>query len=104
MRQALSAVNVEKELKPFKKITIHLSIKYNHMPNWLRALIAGYGAKKLGGGCFSTILVFVVLYYALGQCNHPATAPVRQGNLKVERPTRTAMVQPVKNLNAVQLK
>lgn len=39
------------------------------MPNWLRALIAGYGAKKLGGGCFSTILVFVIIYYALGTCN-----------------------------------
>ena len=42
------------------------------MPNWLRALIAGYGAKKLGGGCFSTILIFVVIYFVLGQCNHPA--------------------------------
>jgi hypothetical protein len=42
------------------------------MPDWLRAIIAGYGAKKLGGGCFSTILVFVVIYFALGQCNHPA--------------------------------
>ena len=31
------------------------------MPNWLRALIAAYGAKKLGGGCF-TILIFVVIY------------------------------------------
>jgi hypothetical protein len=41
------------------------------MPNWLRALIAAYGAKKLGGGCFSTILIFVVLYIVLGQCNHP---------------------------------
>ena len=49
------------------------------MPNWLRALIAAYGAKKLGGGCFSTILVFLVIYYALGQCNHPA---VQHGNLK----------------------
>lgn len=45
------------------------------MPNWLRALIAGYGAKKLGGGCFSTILIFIVIYYALGQCN-----PSRQNN------------------------
>ena len=42
------------------------------MPNWLRALIAGYGAKKLGGGCFTTILVFIVIYFVLGQCNHPA--------------------------------
>ena len=42
------------------------------MPKWLRALIAGYGAKKLGGGCLSTILIFVVIYYALGTCNRPA--------------------------------
>ena len=39
------------------------------MPKWLRALIAAYGAKKLGGGCFSTILIFVVIYFVLGQCN-----------------------------------
>ena len=49
------------------------------MPNWLRALIAGYGAKKLGGGCFSTILIFVVIYFVLGQCNHPA---VRHANVQ----------------------
>lgn len=42
------------------------------MPKWLRALIAGYGAKKLGGGCLSTIIIFFVIYYALGQCNRPA--------------------------------
>lgn len=57
------------------------------MPNWLRALIAGYGAKKLGGGCFSTILVFVIIYYALGQCNQPA---VRHGSIKTEQHTKTA--------------
>ena len=44
------------------------------MPNWLRALIAAYGAKKLGGGCFSTILIFVVIYLLLGQCNHSAVS------------------------------
>ena len=49
------------------------------MPNWLRALIAGYGAKKLGGGCFTTILVFVVIYFVLGQCNHPV---VRHASLQ----------------------
>jgi hypothetical protein len=43
------------------------------MPKWLRALIAGYGAKKLGGGCLSTILIFIVIYWALGQCNRTAT-------------------------------
>lgn len=38
------------------------------MNNLFRGLLAGYGAKKLGGGCFSTILIFVVLWVLLGQC------------------------------------
>jgi hypothetical protein len=38
------------------------------MQNWLRALIAGYGAKKLGGGCLGTIIVFVIIYWMLGHC------------------------------------
>lgn len=38
------------------------------MNNIFRTLIAGYGAKKLGGGCFSTILIFIVLFWLLGQC------------------------------------
>jgi hypothetical protein len=41
------------------------------MNNFFRALIAGWGAKKLGGGCLSTIIIFIVIYYALGTCNHP---------------------------------
>lgn len=39
------------------------------MNNIFRGLIAGYGAKKLGGGCFSTVLIFIVIWYALGHCN-----------------------------------
>ncbi len=39
------------------------------MSKLLRGLAAGYGAKKLGGGCFSTILVFIVLWYLLGHCD-----------------------------------
>ena len=35
------------------------------MSKILRGLVAGYGAKKLGGGCLSTILVFVVFWLAL---------------------------------------
>ena len=27
---------------------------------------AGYGAKKLGGGCFSTVLVSILLWWLLG--------------------------------------
>jgi hypothetical protein len=38
------------------------------MQNWMRALIAGYGAKKLGGGCIGTVVVFIILWYLLGHC------------------------------------
>lgn len=38
------------------------------MNNIFKGLIAGYGAKKLGGGCFGTILVFVIIYALLTQC------------------------------------
>lgn len=48
------------------------------MNSFFKTIIAGYGAKKLGGGCFSTILIFIVIYWALGTCNKPAQ-PARQG-------------------------
>ena len=38
------------------------------MSKLLRGLAAGYGAKKLGGGCFSTVLIFIALWWLLGQC------------------------------------
>lgn len=37
------------------------------MQNWLRTLLAGAAAWKWGGGCFGTILVFVIVYFVLGQ-------------------------------------
>jgi hypothetical protein len=33
----------------------------------VRALIAGWGAKQAGFGCFGTIVLAVVLYWLLGQ-------------------------------------
>ncbi|SIO49723.1 hypothetical protein SAMN04488055_4768 [Chitinophaga niabensis] len=39
------------------------------MNKFIRALIAGYGAKKLGGGCLGTVVVFIIIYLALGHCN-----------------------------------
>lgn len=33
----------------------------------IKALIAGYGAKKLGGGCFSTILIFIFIFWLLSK-------------------------------------
>lgn len=40
------------------------------MNNLFRGLIAGWGAKKLGGGCFSMVIIFIVIWVALGQCQH----------------------------------
>jgi hypothetical protein len=39
------------------------------MNNFFRTIIAGYGAKKLGAGCMGTIIVFLIIYMLLGQCN-----------------------------------
>jgi hypothetical protein len=48
---------------------LELSLKIiNIMNNFFRTLLAGWGAWKLGGGCLSTVLIFVVIYYLLGHC------------------------------------
>ncbi len=39
------------------------------MKDGFRTIIAGAGAYKLGGGCLSTILIFVLLYWLLGYAN-----------------------------------
>lgn len=36
------------------------------MSGMFRGLLAGYGAWKLGGGCISTILIFLLLFWLLG--------------------------------------
>lgn len=56
------------------------------MNNLFKGLIAGYGAKKLGGGCFSTVLIFILIYWALGTCN-------KQTNTVNNNPQRTGYVQ-----------
>lgn len=33
----------------------------------IKALIAAYGAKKLGGGCFSTVLIFIIIFWLLSK-------------------------------------
>jgi hypothetical protein len=50
-----------------KWLTVENLIPYN-MNNLFRGLIAGYGAKKLGGGCLGSIVVFVIIWMLLGQC------------------------------------
>jgi hypothetical protein len=32
-----------------------------------KGLLAGWGASKLGGGCISTIIIFIILYWLLGK-------------------------------------
>lgn len=63
------------------------------MNKLLRALIAGWGARKIGGGCISTIIVFIIIYYALGTCNsHPAhTVPQRNSFLQKPIHNRAAI-------------
>jgi hypothetical protein len=35
------------------------------MRSLFRGLLAGYGASKLGGGCISTIIIFLLLWWLL---------------------------------------
>jgi hypothetical protein len=54
------------------------------MNNFFRGIIAAWGAKKLGGGCLSTIVIFIAIYVLLGKCgNEPARAAVVQLPVKV---------------------
>lgn len=36
------------------------------MNSLFKTLIAGFTAKKLGGGCLGTIIVFIIVYWLLG--------------------------------------
>lgn len=37
------------------------------MNSLFKTLIAGYGAKKMGGGCLGMIIIFIIVYYLLGR-------------------------------------
>jgi hypothetical protein len=39
------------------------------MKDGMRTILAGLGAWKLGGGCLSAILIFLILYWLLGYAN-----------------------------------
>ncbi len=39
------------------------------MNNIFKGLIAGFGAHKLGGGCISTVVIFIIIWVVLGQCS-----------------------------------
>jgi len=44
------------------------------MNNFFRGIIAFWGAKKLGGGCLSTIVIFIIIYTLLGKCGNESKA------------------------------
>ncbi len=68
------------------------------MNNFFRALIAGYGAKKLGGGCLSTIVIFIVIYTLLGKCNDSPRAAMHPQNMKGTS-THAMVYTPVQKVN-----
>ncbi len=65
------------------------------MNNLFRGLIAGYGAKKLGGGCFSTILIFILIYWGLGTCNkqNNNVQPQRTGIIQIHTTVTPVTIQ-----------
>lgn len=56
---------------PFSQaIRVMSGIQYSGdsiMRDLFRTLIAGWGAKKAGLGCFGTIVVFILIYWLLGK-------------------------------------
>ena len=54
------------------------------MNRFFRVLIAGWGAKKLGGGCLSTIVIFIIIYMLLGQCNQNSNAASKTAPAKAK--------------------
>jgi hypothetical protein len=54
-----------KELRLASQLSCYLS----RVSKLLRGIAAGWGAKKMGGGCLSTIVIFIVLWYLLGHFN-----------------------------------
>ncbi len=54
------------------------------MNNFFRTIIAAWGAKKLGGGCLSTVVIFVIIYTMLGKCNQGTQTSSSPAHTKVQ--------------------
>jgi hypothetical protein len=52
----------------FDQRTPYRTNKLPPMNNLFRGLLAGGAAAKWGGGCFGTVIVFVIVYMLLGSC------------------------------------
>lgn len=62
------------------------------MNNFFRALLAGAAAKKFGGGCLGTILVFVIVWVALGQCGSAFPKPQPPPPVIKEKETKISFI------------
>ena len=54
------------------------------MNGLFKTLIAGWGAKKLGGGCLGTIIVFIIIYYLLGYLQKIQPYKIKNGSLIIQ--------------------
>jgi len=57
------AVEASCGLSPVLKIPTG---EFDSMQGPLRTILAGAAAWKFGGGCISTILIFIIVFWALG--------------------------------------
>jgi len=53
------------------------------MNNIFKTLIAGAAARKFGGGCLGSILVFALVWVVLGQCSN--STPFRESAKPVDK-------------------
>jgi hypothetical protein len=60
------------------------------MNNFFRALIAGAAARWFGGGCLGTVLVFVLVWAALGYCSNSSPKFKRSQPVVKEKPVTKA--------------
>ena len=74
------------------------------MNNFFRALIAGAAAKKFGGGCLGTIVIFGIVWVLLGQCSN--SSPIRENSApEIEKKQlSTQLVQPASVYPSVVLR
>jgi hypothetical protein len=65
------------------------------MNNFFRGIIAAWGAKKLGGGCLSTIIIFALIYMMLGKCNSNSAKATPAGGTKTTATTQGVINNPI---------
>lgn len=63
------------------------------MNNFFKAIIAGAAAKKFGGGCLGTIVIFAIVWAILGQCGSISPTPESSKPVFKEKQETTTLIQ-----------